>query len=92
MSEKKGCYSLPCGKFIIASTITCGTLVFGCVMLATGGASVPLAPFYCGLITGSVSFWAKPPDYNTDTPKEITKPEEKPKDDKKDEKTLLISN
>lgn len=89
MSEKKGCYSLPCGKFLVAMGVTCGTLVFGCVMLATGGGSAPLAPFYCSLITGSVAFWSKPPGYSSDDPpKEITKPEEKPKD----EKTLLISN
>jgi hypothetical protein len=88
MSGKKGCYSLPCGKFLVAMGVTVGTLVFGCSMLATGGGSAPLAPFYCSLITGSVAFWSKPPGYSDDSPKEVTKPEEKPKD----EKTLLISN
>lgn len=85
MSDKKSCSTLPCGKFLLASGVTVGTLVFGCVMLATGGATAPLAPFYCSLITGSVAFWSKPPGYSDTDTKKI---EEKPKD----EKTVLISN
>ena len=86
MSEK--CIGFPCGKFILASGVTVGTLVFGCVMLATGGASAPLAPFYCSLITGATAFWAKPPSYSTETvPKKIEDNEKQ-----KDEKTVLLSN
>lgn len=53
--------SLPCAKFCAAFALTAGSFIFGCTMLATGGASVSLAPFYCGLITGSIAYWATPP-------------------------------
>jgi hypothetical protein len=68
---------MPCAKFLVAALVTCGTLTFGCIMLATGGASAPLAPFYCSLITSSVAFWAKSPSYNEDPIKEEAEPGEK---------------
>ena len=53
----------PCAKFIVAAAVTCGSLIFGCTMIATSGATAPLTPFYCSLITGAVAYWATPVGY-----------------------------
>lgn len=52
---------IPCAKFVVASLVSVGVCVFGCTMLATGGITAPLAPFYTSLISGSVLYWAPPP-------------------------------
>ena len=63
---KKDCVTLPCGKFVLAASLTLGSFVFGAVMIATGGSTAPLAPFYCSLITSSLMYWAQPVSYNKD--------------------------
>lgn len=57
----RNCISVPCAKFCACFGLTAGSFIFGAIMLATGGASAPLAPFYCSLITGAVAYWATPP-------------------------------
>ena len=57
------CVNLPCAKFIMASLLTFSSFIFGCVMLGLNGTNDKLTPFYCGLITSSITFWAVPPSY-----------------------------
>lgn len=57
------CVKLPCAKFIMASLLTLGSFVFGCTMLGLKGTQDVLSPFYCSLITSSVTFWSVPPNY-----------------------------
>lgn len=52
---------LPCAKFCVAVFITVGSAIFGASMLATGGLSATGSPFYAGLLTGAISYWASPP-------------------------------
>ena len=52
---------IPCAKFCVTSIITLGSFGFAAAMLATGGLSAPLAPFYTSLISGSIAYWATPP-------------------------------
>lgn len=60
--NNKGCTNnMPCARFVVAAGITLASFTFGAIMLGTGGLSAPLAPFYTGLITGSVSYWCTPP-------------------------------
>lgn len=60
------CVNLPCAKFIMASSLTLGSFIFGCLMIGIKGSSDPMTPFYCSLITSAVTFWAVPPDYKND--------------------------
>lgn len=60
--QSKNCGKyIPCARFCVAAGVTLGSFVFGAIMLATGGISAPLAPFYTGLISGSISYWCTPP-------------------------------
>lgn len=63
--------TLPCAKFIAAVVITMASFGFGCGMLATGGVGASMAPFYASLITGSVAFWATPPNVKNDSTSEV---------------------
>lgn len=56
-------YKLPCFKFIISAGLSVGVFVFGCVSLATGGVTAPLAPLYSSMITGALSIWVPTPEY-----------------------------
>lgn len=64
---RNGCIGLPCAKFCAAFALTAGSFIFGCTMIATGGTTASLAPFYCSLISGAISYWAQPPSYNEDS-------------------------
>ena len=69
----KGCINMmPCGKFVLAAGLTIGSFVFGAVMLATGGSTAPLAPFYCSLVTSSLMYWAQPVSYKQKENNETT--------------------
>ncbi len=52
---------MPCIKFCVAASITLGSFVFGCSMIATAGVTSPLLPFYTGLITSSIAYWCPSP-------------------------------
>lgn len=64
-NNQKSCsnYKLPCAKFIISAGLSVGVFIFGCVSLATGGVSAPLAPLYSSMITGALSIWVPTPEY-----------------------------
>jgi hypothetical protein len=72
------CITIPCAKFCAAFALTAGSFVFGCSMLATGGVTVSMAPFYCSLITSAVAFWARPPSYTEEKKQDQQEPEERP--------------
>lgn len=57
------CMNFPCAKFAMASILTLGSFVFGCLMVGIKGSTDTMTPFYCSLITSAVTFWVVPPNY-----------------------------
>lgn len=63
--QNKTCCKKICPKFVVASLISAGTVIFGCVMVAVNP-NATLAPFYASLITGGLAFWVPPPKFAAD--------------------------